>query len=89
MTHELAGALQQAVWVRQRRAMKESHVYVFGEYIDVGERHISQTCNRTAIMQHFSNFVSAFTHHIKPSPRDRPQFTAMLFHPGIDRGIPP
>ena len=28
MAHEFAGALQQAGWVRQRRAVKERHIYM-------------------------------------------------------------
>src|SRR5580700_6534550 len=48
MAHELAGALQQAVRIRQRCAAKEPHVYTRSEYIDdVAEGRISQTCNRT------------------------------------------
>src|ERR1700743_3381372 len=57
MTHELAGALQQAGRIRQRCAVKETHVDVRSEYINVAERRISQTCNRTAVMQELSNFV--------------------------------
>src|SRR5882762_95835 len=37
MAHELAGALQQAARIRQRCAVKEPHVYVRSEYIDVAE----------------------------------------------------
>jgi len=88
MAHELAGALQQAGRIRQRCAVKEPHVYVRSEYIDVAERRISQTCNRTAVMQELPNFVPAFSHDIKPLMRDGSQFTCMLFHPRIDGGIP-
>ncbi len=41
MAHELAGALQQARRIPQRRAVKESHIYVRSEYIDVAEGRIS------------------------------------------------
>src|SRR5450631_4186987 len=88
MAHELAGALQQAGRIRQRRAVKEPHVYVRPEYIDVAEGRVSQTCNRTAVMQEFPDFVPAFSHHFKPLMRDGSQFTSMLFHPRIDGGIP-
>jgi hypothetical protein len=57
-------------------------------YIDVAEGRISQTCNRTAIMQKLSDFVPALSHHLKPPMRDGSQFTRMLFHPRIDGGIP-
>jgi hypothetical protein len=88
MAHELAGALQQAGRIWQRCALKESHVYVRSEYIDVTEGRISQTCHRTAVMQKFPDFVPAFSHHLKPLMRDGSQFTCMLFHPRIDGGIP-
>jgi hypothetical protein len=39
-------------------------------------------------MQELPNFVSAFSHHLKPLTRDGSQFTCMLFHPRIDGGIP-
>src|SRR5882757_9724979 len=88
MAHELAGALQQARRIPQRCALKEPHVYVRSEYIDVAEGHISQTCHRTAVMQKFPDFVPAFSHDLKPLMRDGSQLTRMLFHPRIDGGIP-
>src|SRR6266849_7099998 len=88
MAHELAGALQQAIRIRQCCAVKKPHVYVRAEYIDVAEWRISQTCNRTAVMQKLPDFVPAFSHHFKPLTRDGSQFTCMLFHPRIDGGIP-
>src|SRR5438046_1491166 len=88
MAHELAGALQQAGRVRELCALKEPHVYVRSEYIDVAEGRISQTCHRTAVMQKFPDFVPAFSHHPIPLMRDGSQFTCMLFHPRIDGGIP-
>src|ERR1700676_4118084 len=88
MAHELAGALQQAGRIWQRCAVKEPHVYVRSEYVDVAEGCISQTCNRIAVMQKPPNFVPPFSHYLKPLVRDASQFTSMLFHPRIDGGIP-
>ena len=88
MAHELASALQQAGRIRQRCAMKEPYVDVRGEYIDIAEGHISQTCNRTAVMQKLADFVTALSHNLKPLTRDGSQFTGMLFHPRINGGIP-
>src|SRR5882724_7921855 len=88
MAHELAGAVQQVSRIRQRCAVKEPHVYVRSEYIDVPEGRIAQTCNRAAVMQKLPDFVAAFSHHLKPPMRDGSQFTGMLFHPRIDGGIP-
>ncbi len=87
MAHELARALQQACRIRQRRSVKEPHVYVRSEYIDVAEGRISQTCNRTAVMQQLPDFVPALSHHFKPLMRDGSQSTCMLSHPRIDGGI--
>src|SRR5260221_1705418 len=70
MAHELASALQQVSRIRQCCALKEPHVYVRSEYIDVAEGRISQTCNRTAVMQKLPDFVPAFSHHVKPLLRD-------------------
>src|SRR5271170_5495063 len=88
MAHELASALQQARWIPQRCAVKEPHIYMRGEYIDVAEGRISQTCNRTAVMQKLPDFVPAFSHHLKPLIRDDSQSTCMLLHPCIDGWIP-
>jgi hypothetical protein len=87
MAHELAGALQQACRIRQRRALKEPHVYVRSEYIDVAEGRISQTSNRTAVTQKLPDFVPAFSHGLKPLMRNGSQSTWMLFHLRIDGGI--
>src|SRR5712671_1697984 len=87
MAHELAGALQQAGRIQQHCAVKESHVYMRSEYIDVAERRVSQTCNRTAVMQKLADFVAAFPHHPKPLMRGGSQFTGTLFHQRIDGGI--
>ena len=88
MAHELAGALQQAGRIGQRCAVKETHVNVRSEDIDVAEGRVSQTGNRTAVMQELPDFVPAFSHHVKPVMRDGSQFTCMLSHPSIDGGSP-
>jgi len=88
MAHELAGALQQAGRIAERCAVKETHVYVRSEDIDVAEGRISQTGNRTAVMQELPDFVPAFSHHPKSAMRDGSQFTSMLSHPSIDGGSP-
>ncbi len=88
MSHVLAVAVQQACRIRQRCAVKEPNVDVRGEYIDIAEGRISQTGNRTAVMQELADFVAAVSHHLKPLLRDSSQFAVMLVHPGIDGGVP-
>src|ERR1700722_19104886 len=68
--------------------MKKSYIHVRGEYVYVAERDVPQTRCRKAVMQNLPHFVSALSHHLKPAMRDGSQFTRMLFHPGIDGGIP-
>src|SRR6201993_455199 len=91
MAHEPACALQQAGRVRQRCAVKESHVYVRSKYIDVAEGRISQTCDRTAVMQKLPDFVPAFSHHLKPLMRDGSQSTCKTFQTNkkIEKTAPP
>src|ERR1700688_4111225 len=88
MAHELASALQHVSRIRQRCAVKEPHVYVRMEDIDVAEGRISQTCYRTAVMQKLPDFVPALSHHLKPLMCDGSQFPLVLFHPRSDGGIP-
>jgi len=87
VAHELAGSFQQASRVRQRCAVKEPHVDVRSEYIDVAERRIAYACNRTYVMQELADFIAAFAHRLKPHLSDGAQFSSMLPHPGIDGGI--
>ena len=70
MAHKLAGALQQAGRISQRSAVKEPHVHVRREYIDIAKGRISQTRNRAAVMLEFADFVAALAHHLKPLTRD-------------------
>src|SRR3974390_2360699 len=67
MTHALAGSLQQTGGVPQRCTLKESHIHVRSEYIDVSEGHIAQARNRTAVMQELADLVPAISHHLKPA----------------------
>src|SRR5215469_14703186 len=87
MAHELAPALQHAGRIRQRSAVKEPHVYMRSEYIDVAEGRISQTCNRTAVMQKLPDFVPAFSHHLKPLMRDGSHPACIPFLHALVAGI--
>jgi hypothetical protein len=87
MAHELAGALQHAGWIWEGCALKESHVYVRCEYIDAAEGHVSQTCDRAAVVQKLADFVTAFSHHLEPLMGDGSQFAGVVFHPCIDGRI--
>jgi hypothetical protein len=58
------------------------------ENVDVAEGRVSQTGNRAAVMQKLPDFVTAFSHQLKPLMRDSSQFTRMFFHPRIDGWVP-
>ena len=73
--------------IGQRCAVKEAHVDVRSEYIDVGERRIAEAGYGTAVMQKLPDFVAALAHHIEPLLRDGSQFTGVGFHPCIDGGM--
>jgi hypothetical protein len=47
--------------------MKEPHADVRGEYIDIAEGRISETCNRTAVMQRLPGYIPALSHHASRS----------------------
>src|SRR5262245_46530986 len=89
VAHELAGAFQQTIWIRNLRAAKEPDVDVSLEGVDVGERRIHYTCGGLAVMQHLSNVVAAIAHDLEPALRDRPQLTGMCTDPGFDRWMSP
>lgn len=87
MTHELSGALQKVGWIGQCCSLIEAYIHVRSEDIDVGERYISQACDRTPVMQKFADFVAAISHDLKPATRNIAQFTGVIFEPCIDGGI--
>jgi len=87
MAHELACSLQQMGGIWQRCALKETHVYVRREYVDVAKGRIAKTRHRTAVVHKFTDFVAALAHLLKPSMREVAQFACVCFHPCIDGGI--
>src|SRR5262245_59731635 len=84
MAHELAGAFQQSLGIGDLSAAKEPDIDVRPERIDIGERRITHTRGRMAIMQYLSNVVSAVAHDREPAPRDRSHFARMPMHPDLD-----
>jgi len=87
MAHELAGAFQQALGIRNLSATKKSDVNVSFESIHISESRVAHTCGRMAIMQYFSHVIAAAAHDFKPAPSDRPQFIRMVMHPALDSRI--
>ena len=51
MSHELAGAFQETLWVGDLGSTKESNVDVIFERIDITESGVADTRSRMAIMQ--------------------------------------
>ena len=89
MAHVLAGAFQQLLRIRKLGTTEEPHVDVGRERVDVGESRVRYACGRMTVVQDFSHIVSTRAHDGKPMPRESPQLTRMLLHPGIDGRIPP
>jgi len=87
MAHEPAGALQQALRVWETRSVKKAHVYVRAENVDAAERHVTKTCNRTAIMQKLADFIAASSHDIEPVLSVGSEIARATFKPLIDSGI--
>ena len=87
MTHKLASAFQQTLWIGNFGTAKEPDIHVRFENVDVPECRVSYACRRMAIMQQFSHIISTLAHNLKPAPRDDTQFPCMRFHPGLDGWI--
>ena len=87
MTHEAAGAFEQAGRIWQRRALKKSYVDVRAEYVDVGEGRIAEACHGAAVVHKLAHFVAAVSHHFKPALGDGSYFALVIFHPLMDGGI--
>src|ERR1700733_136835 len=87
VAHVLAGALQQARRIEQGCAVKESHVDVRREYVDIGEGRIAEAGDRTAVVEELADLIAALAHDLKPLARDGSQLTFVLFHPRMNGGI--
>jgi hypothetical protein len=88
MMHSFAGPFQQSCQVLQVGATKESHVYVGSEGVDLCERRISHTDDRTTVMHAFSNIFSTGPHHVEPVSRDGAQLRRSRIEPEFNSGIP-
>lgn len=89
MTHELAGALQQARGIGKLGATKEAHIDVCLEGIHIGKCRDTNTRRRMAIVHQLANISHAVADDRKPMLRDRCQFTWLPVHPGVDSRIVP
>ena len=70
VAHELASALQQAIWIGDLGATEEPDVDVSFEGVDIGECPILYTSGRMAIMQQFAYIISTIADNVEPMPRD-------------------
>jgi hypothetical protein len=87
VTHKLACAFQQTLWIGNFGPAKEPNIYVSFEGVDVPECRVSYTRRRMAIMQQFSHIISTHAHNPKPMPRDYTQVPRTRFHPSLDGWI--
>ena len=72
VTHELACAFQQAIWIGNLGATKEPDINVSCEGVDVSECRVPYTCDRMAVVQELPNIVSVVAHDLEPVLRDSP-----------------
>jgi hypothetical protein len=56
--------------------------------VDVAERHITETDDRTSIVHQLSHFVTAVAELRKPLSCNRTELGRLSFQPGIDGGVP-
>jgi hypothetical protein len=89
MAHKLARAFQEARWIGQLSASKESDIHVSFKGIDVSKCRVSDTCRRMTIVQYLPDIVPALTHDFEPIPGDIAQFARVLSQPFINARISP
>jgi hypothetical protein len=87
MSHEPAGAFEEAVRVWQLGAAKKSDIHVRGEGVHVGKRRVADARRRLVIMYELPDVASAAAHGLEPPPRDRAKFVRLLEEPGVDGWI--
>ena len=69
MTHAFARAFEQAGGVRERGTIVEADIRVSLERIDISKRRVSQTSDRTSVVQELADICAAAAHAFKPCPR--------------------
>ena len=87
MPHALAGALQKARGIGERRTVEEADIDVISKGIDVPKRRVLHACGGAAIVHKFADVGAAAAHMVKPGLRHPPQFVSRLREPGVDLGV--
>ena len=87
MAHMLAGALEKAGRVVERRAVEEAHIRMSGEGIHIAKRDIVHARSRTAIVQELANVGAAAAHAFEPWLGEPPQPVQRPRKPEVDNRI--
>jgi hypothetical protein len=87
MAHELAGAFQETMWMRNLGPTKKTDIDVSPERIDISKCRVTNARGRMTVMRQLSNIVSAGTDDLEPPPSDISQLVPMPVHPDFDRRI--
>jgi hypothetical protein len=87
--HALAGALQKAGRVIERRAVEEADIHVRTEGNHLAKRRTVDTCGGMAVMQKLANVRSAAAHLFEPQPGERSQLVISLGKPGVNARVSP
>lgn len=87
MAHVFAGALEQVGRVEERSSLEEADVDVGGEGVDIGERDVTETGDRAAVVEEFADLVAAIAHDFEPLAGDGAEWAGVALEPGGDGGI--
>jgi len=78
MPHALAGPIEKANRVVQRRTKEEAHVGVGAEGIDIAKRRVPNARRGMPIGQQLADIVSARAHPLEPWPHQASQLVMRL-----------
>ncbi len=89
VSHALAGALQEAGRIVQRRPVEEADIHVSGEGVSVAERSVLHARYGMPGVQEFANGRAAPAHPFKPWLDHAAQLVVRRGEPGVDAGVSP
>src|SRR5665213_4266714 len=87
--HALAGAVQKAGRIVERRPEEEAHIHMRAEGVDVPKGRVSHARRGMAIVQKLANVRAATAHLFKPWLGDPSHLFIGLGKPSLDAGVSP
>src|SRR5436190_3683971 len=83
MTHEFAGAFQQAVRIRKFGALEESDVNMSSKRIYIAKCRFPRARRWMIVMQQLAHIGPTLAHYLEPVSGDRSQFYRAFIEPGV------